>query len=192
MPTPNPAALEFLQTRRSRPPKILTLPVPTRDQLMPLLKAAARCPDHGKIEPWRFIVLEEAALRRLAGLVATRGAALGHTPEQITKSQNQFASGHLAVAVIAVEKPSDKVPAIEQLYSAGAVAYGLLNAALAAGWGAGWLSDWPAHDDAFKRQALDLASTENIVGFIHIGTETRVPPERPRPDIEAITTWQSS
>ncbi|MEN8837436.1 MAG: nitroreductase family protein, partial [Celeribacter marinus] len=66
MPTPNSAALDFLQTRRSRPSKTLTTPVPTRDELAPLLTAAARTPDHGKLEPWRFIVLERAAMTRLA------------------------------------------------------------------------------------------------------------------------------
>ncbi len=192
MPTPNTAALEFLQTRRSRPAKTLTTPVPTRAQLMPLLNTAARCPDHGKLEPWRFIVLERTALRRLSALVATRGDALGHDAAKITKSQNQFATGDLAVAVIEVQKPSEKVPAIEQTYSAGAVAYGLLTTALAAGWGASWLSDWPAHDADFKKTALGLADNERVVGFVHIGTETRRPPERPRPDIEAITTWHSN
>ena len=56
MPAPNPAALEFLLTRRSRPAKTLTTPVPDREALMQILTAAARTPDHGKLEPWRFIV----------------------------------------------------------------------------------------------------------------------------------------
>jgi len=189
---PNQAASAFLETRRSRPAKTLVLPVPTPEQLMPLLNTAARCPDHGKLEPWRFIVLEKAALRRLSDIVGDRGVALGYDEAQITKTQNQFATGNLAVAVIHVAKESAKVPAIEQVYSAGAAAYGLLMASLAAGWGASWLSDWPAHDAEFKTRALGLAANENIVGFIHIGTESRIPPERPRPDIKAITTWQSS
>ncbi|MGE4326602.1 MAG: nitroreductase family protein, partial [Pseudodonghicola sp.] len=65
MPTPNPAALDFLLTRRSRPAKTLTTPAPTRDELEPILRAAARTPDHGKLEPWRFIVIEQAAMARL-------------------------------------------------------------------------------------------------------------------------------
>jgi len=66
MPTPNPAALEFLLNRRSRPAKTLTTPVPTMDELRVILTAAARTPDHGKLEPWRFIVLQKAALMRIA------------------------------------------------------------------------------------------------------------------------------
>ena len=73
----NTAALEFLLTRRSRPQKTLIAPVPTRDQLTPILTAAARTPDHGKLEPWRFIVLEKGALRRLGDLARTRAARSG-------------------------------------------------------------------------------------------------------------------
>ena len=65
MPSPNPQAMDFLLTRRSRPAKTLTTPAPDRDQLVPILTAAARSPDHGKLEPWRFIVLGRTALERL-------------------------------------------------------------------------------------------------------------------------------
>lgn len=189
MPQPNDAALEFLLTRRSRPAKTLSTPVPDRDALMVLLTAAARTPDHGKLEPWRFIVLEKPALQRLADLVPGRGLALGREAEQITKAVAQFASADLAVAVISSPKSSDKIPEIEQVYSAGAVCLALLNAALAAGWGANWLSGWPSHDRGFVADGLGLAPHETVAGFIHLGTETSAPPERPRPDIAAITTW---
>ena len=191
MPTPNPAALDFLLSRRSRPAKTLGLPVPDSDALRPLLAAATRVPDHGKLEPWRLIVLERAALVRLAGLVAEASARLGKSPEDIAKAETQFADAHLAVAVIESPKPSDKIPAIEQTYSAACVCLSLLNAALAAGWGANWLSGWPSHDRGFAQTALGLAEHERIAGFLHIGTEGAAPPERPRPDIDAITTWVS-
>lgn len=191
MPNPNPAALEFLLSRRSRPAKTLGLPVPTQDELGPILTAAGRSPDHGKLEPWRFIVLERAALNRLAGLVDVCGKALGRSPEDITKARTQFADGNLAVAVVEVQKPSEKIPVLEQTYSAGAVCLALLNAALASGWGANWLSGWPAHDRGFVEKGLGLEPHERLAGFIHIGTETSAPPERPRPDIDAITTWMS-
>ena len=189
MPTPNPAALDFLLTRRSRPAKTLSSPAPDHDTLMTLLTAAARTPDHGKLEPWRFIVIDHAAMAPLAALAQTRGEALGYEPDQIGKGRIQFDQGHLAVAVIEVQKPSDKIPPLEQTYSAGAACLALLNAALAAGWGANWLSGWPSHDRAFMEQGFDLAAHERIAGIIYFGTETSVPPERPRPDLEAITTW---
>lgn len=189
MLTPNPDALHFLQTRRSRPAKTLTTPVPDRDTLMPLLTAAARTPDHGKLEPWRFIVIEKPAMARIAQTAEDCGAALGLEPEQVAKGRAQYDQGNLAVVVVEVEKPSAKVPVLEQTYSAGAVCLSLVNAALAAGWGANWLSGWPSHDRGFMTQAFGLAAHERIAGIIHIGTETNQPPERPRPDIDSITSW---
>ncbi len=189
MPPANAAALDFLLTRRSRPAKTLTTPVPDRAAIDTLLTAAARTPDHGKLEPWRFIVLGKPALSRLADMVPARGEALGIDPEKITKGQTQYAQADLAIAVISSPKPSEKIPQIEQIYSAGAVCLALLNAALAAGWGANWLSGWASHDRDFIRDGLGLADHETVAGFIHLGTETNPPPERPRPDLQSITTW---
>ncbi|WP_103762193.1 nitroreductase family protein [Roseovarius confluentis] len=189
MPAPNSAAMDFLLTRRSRPAKTLTGPAPTAQELRPILTAAARSPDHGKLEPWRFIVLDRAAMPRLATLVRDRGAVLGKSEEDIAKAAKQYEDGQLAVAVVEVRKPSDKIPAIEQTYSAGAVCLALLNAALASGWGANWLTGWATHDREFISQGLGLADNESIAGLIFLGTETSAPPERPRPDIDSITTW---
>lgn len=189
MPDPNPDALAFLLSRRSRPAKTLAPPVPDAVALAPLLEAAARTPDHGKLEPWRFIVIARPAMARLAAVAEERGKALELDAEQIAKGRAQFDESHLAVAVIEAPKPSAKIPALEQTYSAGAVCLALLNAALAAGWGANWLSGWPSHDRGFMAKALGLAPHERIAGLIHIGTETAQPPERPRPDLGQIVTW---
>jgi nitroreductase len=192
MPAPNLDALNFLLTRRSRPAKTLVAPAPDRATLEKLLTAAARTPDHGKLEPWRFIVIEKGAMARMADVAQARGEALGLDAEQVVKGRSQFDQGHLAVAVIEVHKPSPKIPVLEQTYSAGAVCLALLNAALAAGWGANWLSGWPSHDRGFMTDALGLADHERIAGFIHIATESSAPPERPRPDVDAITSWISA
>lgn len=189
MPERNQAALDFLLTRRSRPAKTLQAPVPTAQELRPILSAAARTPDHGKIEPWRFIVLQKGAMRRLAELARERGADLGIEAEKLDKGAAQFEAGNLAVVVVEVQKPSDKIPAIEQTYSAGAVCLALLNAALASGWGANWLSGWPSHDRGFVEEGLGLATHERVAGIVHIGTEKSAPPERPRPDLDVITSW---
>ncbi|ATF17640.1 nitroreductase family protein [Phaeobacter gallaeciensis] len=189
MPPRNDAALAFLQSRRSRPAKTLVAPAPSREELLPLLTAAARTPDHGKLEPWRFIVIERPAMARLAELTSQAGERLGKSAEDITKGRSQFELGQLAVAVVEVQKPSSKIPAIEQTYSAGAVCLALLNAALAAGWGANWLSGWASHDAEFCAEAFDLQAHERIAGLIHIATEASAPPERPRPDLDALTTW---
>ena len=177
MPAPNPAALDFLLTRRSRPAKTLTGPVPDRATLELILTAALRTPDHGKLEPWRLIVLQGAALPRLSGAVQTLGAAQSRDPEAVEKMAAQFATADLAVAVVAAPVPSSKVPEVEQLHSAGAV------------WGANWLSGWAAHERAFVEPHLGLKSSETVAGFIHIGTETNPPPERPRPDPAIKVAW---
>lgn len=191
MPEANTAALEFLLNRRSRPAKTLQAPAPDRAALAPILTAAARSPDHGKLEPWRFIVLERPALDRLAALAVTRGTALGLDPDQIEKTRTTYADSPLAVVVVSAPIPSEKVPEIEQIYSAGAVCLSLLNAALASGWGANWLSGWASHDRGFVEDGLGLAPGEAVAGVIHIGTERAAPPERPRPDLDQKTQWMS-
>ena len=191
MSDPRPEVLDFLLTRRSRPAKTLTTPIPTRDELGPILTAAARTPDHGKLEPWRFIVLEGAALQRLAEVVVTRGPQLGVEGDKLEKARTQFANADLVVAVISSPVPSPKVPEIEQILSAGAVCLSLLNAALASGWGANWLTGWMASDRSFLKHGLSLSKSEFVAGFIHIGTQRAAPPERPRPDVDAITKWVS-
>lgn len=192
MPAPNPQALDFLLTRRSRPAKTLTAPAPTREELRPLLTAALRVPDHGKLEPWRLIVLEKPALARLAALAGARAEALELDAAKRAKAVAQFGDADLAVAVISAPKPSEKVPEIEQLHSAACVCLSLLNAALAAGWGANWLSGWASHDAEFCREGLGLREGESVAGFIHVGTETKPAPERPRPDLDALSEWRDA
>lgn len=192
MPDPNPAALDFLLTRRSRPAKTLTAPYPAHDGLTPILTAGARSPDHGKLEPWRFIVLEGGALTRLGALAQARGDALGLEAEKSAKVATSFSDSGLCVAVIASPVDSPKVPRIEQHLSAGAVCLAVLNAALASGWGANWLTGFVAMDRDFLTDGLGLEPQEFVAGFIHIGTERMAPPDRPRPDLDAKTTWVSA
>lgn len=189
MPDTNQAALDFLLTRRSRPAKTLITPIPTRAELDPILTAAARTPDHGKLEPWRFIVLEKPALDRLAALAKSRCIALGFEEALVEKNCLQFATANLAITVVAAPVESVKVPEMEQILSAGAVCLSMLNAALASGWGANWLSGPMSEDRDFMTEGLNLAPHEFVAGFIHIGTERITPPERPRPDLDRITTW---
>ena len=189
MPTPNPAALMFLQNRRSRPAKTMTLPVPSQAQVTEILTAALRVPDHGKLEPWRFVVVQGAAMGRLADLAESRAKALGYDAEKIAKGRGQFDLGLLALVVISSPKAHEKVPQIEQVLSAGAVCLGILNAAEAAGWGANWLSGWPSHERGFVEAAFGLSATETVAGIVHIATEANLGPDRPRPDVARLTKW---
>ena len=186
----NTTVLNFLKTRRSRPAKTLTLPVPSKDEVQDLLEIASRSPDHGALVPWRFIVIEgREVMDRLGVLAQERGEALGIEAEKIAKGRSQFDNGNLAVVIVEVRKPSPKFPAIEQTYAVGGVCLAFLNAALASGWGANWLSSWASHDREFCVRGLNLAENETIAGIIHIGTETTTPPERSRPDVASITSW---
>jgi nitroreductase len=191
MPTPNPEAMNFLLTRRSRPARTLTAPVPTRDELMPILTAAARVPDHGKLEPWRFMVLTGDALKRLAKSADLVGQQLGLGDEEKAKGVSAFADAQMIVAIISVPRPTHKIPQLEQWLSGGAVGVSLVNAALASGWGACWLTGWAVEEEAFC-DAMGLNDGEWIIGLVHIGTETSEPPDRPRPDIAAMTAWIDS
>ena len=184
----NDAATAFLQTRRSHPPRLLTPPAPDRDEVMALLTMAARVPDHGKLEPWRFVVLRRDTLDRLAPLLRDAVLAAGQDEAAADKAASAFASP-LIVAVISAPVASDKVPEWEQVLSAGAVCLGLVNAALARGWGACWLTGFAALDRAFAATHLGVAGDERIAGLIHLGTRGAPPPDRPRPDIASKTTW---
>lgn len=189
MPQLPTSALGFLSTRRSYPAKVMVPPVPSRDALMAILTTATRVPDHGKLEPWRLVVIKKSAMSRLADLAEARGVELGYDADKIAKGRGQFDRGLLAVAVIAAPVASDKVPELEQTLSAGALCFAIVAAAQASGWGANWLTGWAAHDAAFAARAFGCTGQEFIAGIIHIATEGAALPDRPRPDLSRLVTW---
>jgi nitroreductase len=188
----NPQAFAFLANRQSEVAKVFTLPVPDRDELVEILQAASRVPDHGKLEPWRLVVIEAPAMARIAGLAEAHARAVGADAQATDKARGQFDRGHLAVVVISSPKATEKVPLAEQILSAGALCLGVVNAASAKGWGANWLSGWPSHDAAFIARAFDCTPGETVAGIIHIGTPTSPAPDRPRPDLGKIVSWLSA
>lgn len=189
MPDKNPAVLDYLSKRISYPAKVMTGPAPTRDELMPILTAALRVPDHGKLEPWRLIVVERPAMARLADLAEARARETGGDAERIDKGRGQFDRGHLAVVVISSPKPVEKIPQIEQILSAGALCMNIVHAATAAGWGANWLTGWVSHDPVFAERAFGCTDAETVAGIIHIATPAAPMPDRPRPDLGRILQW---
>lgn len=189
MPAPNQAVLDYLATRQSHPAKVMTGPAPSRDAVMTILAAATRVPDHGKLEPWRLVVVEKPAMARLADLAEVRARELGADPEKIDKGRGQFDRGHLAVVVIASPKPSEKIPPVEQLLSAGALCMNILHAATAAGWGANWLTGWVSHDPVFAARAFGCTDAETVAGILHVATPAAPVPDRPRPDLSRIVTF---
>ena len=178
--------LALLATRRSGKPRDLVAPGPTAAEIDQMLAIAARTPDHGKLAPWRFVVIEDRA--RFADLLESVWAA-DHpgAPAHELETARQFASQAPAVvAVLSAPVHGHKVPVWEQELSAGAATMNLLHAAHATGYAAGWLTGWPAFSDNV-RAAFGTAD-QRLVGFVFIGTPSRPLDERPRPDLAAIVS----
>ncbi len=184
--------LDFLLTRRSVPVKMLSAPAPDDATLRQLLTAAARVPDHGKLVPFRFAVLRRQGIDRLARLTREIGTAQGRDPDKLIKQAAAFDDAPLTVAVICTPNLGSPVPLIEQESAAALACLSLVNAAEAAGFGGHWLTGWMARDPEFLEAAFNLAEPQAVSGFIHLGTVKTQPAERPRPDLDAITTWDAS
>lgn len=181
--------LDLLQTRRSVPPHLLAGPGPSAEEVERLLKIASRVPDHGKLAPWRFLVIEGEAQRRVGDLIAGAFQAdePGASPDRIAQERQRLARAPLVIGVVSTARPHVKIPEWEQLLSAGAVCMNLIVAANAMGYGTAWLTEWFAFDRRIL-DALGLAPTETMAGFIHIGRAPEPQPDRPRPDLADIVT----
>ena len=199
MPIPNrsdanvTAGLMFLNGRRSVPARQLEAPAPEGAVLERMLAAAVRVPDHGKRVPWRFVRIAGAAREALGEALVAR--ALERDPDAgaatLEKDRNRF-HAPLAIAVVARLGPDEKIPEAERFASACCVCFALLMAAQAEGFGAQWLTGWPAYDEAVLR-LLGLDADERIAGFIHVGTPKLEAPERERPDpLALLTDWSPS
>lgn len=187
LPTPAPDMLERLATRRSAPAQDLIGPGPTPEQVETLLCIGLRTPDHGKLFPWRLVVLSPAARERIAGQLAPL-TALQPDPGKANAVLAKLTRPPLTVLVISRPVDGHKVPVWEQQLSAGAVCMNLEHAANALGFSASWITDWYAYDrDAMA--LFDLADGETIAGFIHIGHLQNAPLERPRPTLPDKVTW---
>lgn len=192
VPKPIVIPLDTLNQRRSVPSRQLGEPGPDDNQLDQLLQAAIRVPDHGKLVPFRLLTIRGEARARLG----TTLAEIHHrnesdiSPSSLDKDRERFNHAPLIVTVIArIEHDHPKIPAQEQLLSAGCVAYNLLIGAQALGFGAQWLTGWAAYDADVAR-VLGLGANENIIAFVHIGNAKEAAPERVRPSvIDVASEW---
>jgi nitroreductase len=186
LPTPSDELARRLATRRSAPAQALIAPGPSSAEIDRILALGARTPDHGKLFPWRFVVMGP---RSRADLAARLGPLADRQP-QPDKARAVLAklvNPPLTLLVVSAPVPSPKVPEWEQQLSAGAVCMNLEHAAGALGYSTSWITDWYAYD----REALALYGVdegERVAGFIHIGTLAEPPLERPRPDLSAKVT----
>ena len=185
------SALALLETRRSAKPRDLVAPGPTDAELQRILAIAARTPDHGKLAPWRFVVVGREQRDRLADLL--RQALAKHDPNATAAhhdKEEEFARQAPALVVL-VSAPTEghKIPVWEQQLSCGAAGMNLLLAAHALGYAAGWLTGWRAYDERVR--AAFCGPGERIAGFIFIGSPGRELDERPRPEpASLVRDWQ--
>ena len=180
--------LSLLRTRRSGKPRDLVAPGPDAEQLRAILEVALRTPDHGKLAPWRFIIVPQEQRGRLAALLES--AYRREKPDAgrlELETMHQFANQAPAL-VVALSAPvsGSKIPVWEQELSSGAAIMNLLHATHAMGFAAGWLTGWPAYNEDV-RSAFAQAG-ERIAGFIFIGTPGKAQEERPRPDYDQIVS----
>lgn len=187
----NQALRDHLLTRRSVGMAFLQEPGPDAAQLETLLTIATRVPDHGKITPWRLVVYQGEARRavgeRLAQIAAKRNPDLDAAGLDIERGR--FLPAPLTVGVISSPQNHPKVPEIEQLLSAGNVAFNLVHGAYALGFAASWVTRWYAFD-AEAAAMLGAREGEQFVGFVHIGTPTAAIEDRPRPALgDIVTEW---
>jgi len=186
----SPSAL--LATRRSGKARDLIAPGPDAGQLRRILSAAMRVPDHGKLAPWRFVVID--ADRRDAFAALLTDAYLAEKPSAgrlEIEAMEQFArQGETIIAVLSTPAENSKIPRWEQELSAGAACMTLLIAAHAEGFVGSWLTGWAAYDPLVL-QALGGAPSDRIAGFLFVGSPSRELEERPRPGYEAVVShWK--
>lgn len=182
--TASPDVLRFLALRRSTSAVTLTEPGPDADQVVDLLHLAARVPDHGKLAPWRFVVM--AGEDKAVFAARLDAVALAQDDAKRMAKLAKLKIPPLAVVVISSTKASE-IPEWEQVLSAGAVCTNLVAATLAMGFGANWITDWYSYD-AEATAVLGLAEGERIAGFVMIGTPREPPLERERPDLDPLVT----
>jgi nitroreductase len=184
--------LSLLATRRSGKPRDLIAPGPDAAQLDQILEIAARTPDHGKLAPWRFVVVPEDRRVTLAGVITDAYRAERPQAARLEiEALEQFATQAPAlVVVLSSPKSESHIPLWEQELSAGAACMNLLHAAHAMGFAGGWLTGWAAYSDAV-RDAFG-AAPERIAGFIFLGTPAKQLEERPRPDLgKIVSSWRA-
>ncbi|MBI1384306.1 MAG: nitroreductase [Rhizobiales bacterium] len=190
----NQDAIELLLTRRSVSTKWLGEPGPGDEALEIILTAAARVPDHKKLEPWRFIVFEGEARRQFGELLAGIAAleeSRGREAKSLEEDAGRLLRAPTVICVVSSPVQDAPVPLWEQTLSAGAVCQNILLAATALGFGAQWVTEWLSYSEA-AGILLGLASHERVAGFIYVGTPSERPIDRPRPDLERkVTLWRA-
>jgi nitroreductase len=187
LPSPTVSHETLARLASGVPPRRRAWPIPDRPKPTSTssLTLGARSPDHGKLTPWRFVVLG----RQTRGEIAERLAAMAvdkALPAKATAVLSKLTAAPVTILVLSTARPASK-PEWEQVLSAGAVCMNIEHAAGALGFASSWITDWYSYD-AEAAALFGVTSDERVAGFIHIGTPVEPLLERERPDIAALTT----
>jgi nitroreductase len=179
--------MSALEARRSA--KKLTEPAPSRAQLEQVLRAGANAPDHGRLRPWRFIVLQGAGCAQLGELMATalKSKVPNASSEQLANERAKALRAPVIIAV-AAKLTSGKIPEVEQVLAAGAAAENMFLATQALGYGAMWKTGDAAYSPTVK-EYLGLVPADHIVAFLYIGT-VEVPGNPTPVSLEGLVSWR--
>ncbi len=182
-------ALDALLNRVSVPR--LVEPAPDAAQRELLFRAASRAPDHGQLRPWRFLTIEGAAREQLGALLAEAVQAQGETTEAaLEKAHAMPLRAPLLIVVIANVQNHFKVPKSEQRLAAACAAHAILLAAYAQGIGAVWRTGELSYSPQVAK-GLGLADTEELIGFLYVGTPLNPPRTAPVVSVEAfVSAWE--
>lgn len=185
----NQVLLDYLKTRRSVGIGFLQEPGPNAAELEQILTIGTRVPDHGKLTPWRLVVWEGDARIRAGEKIAEVARRNNPAVEEaaLEADRRHFLPAPLTIGVVFSPKHSPKIPELEQFMSAVNVCFALEHAAFASGFAATWTTRWVVFDAA-AQAALGARGGERFIGFIHIGTPTIKPEDRPRPPLETVVT----
>lgn len=187
--------ISLLLTRRSGKARDMAEPGPDAAQTDLILRAATRVPDHGKLSPWRLVIIPKDQRTDFGAMLAS--AYRAEKPDagrlEVEAMENFAKSAPLMIALISTPVESSKVPVWEQQLSAGAVAMQLLNAAQALGFAGNWLTGWPSFSRTVAESLGAFGALDQVAGFFFFGTATKPLEERPRPETAAVVSmWRAN
>lgn len=190
------STLSFLQTRRSVKAADMPEGRPDEATLKSILSAGLRVPDHGKLAPWKIVIIDGDA-RRAFGEQVLRPAFLKNQRSDAPESTldleaARFERAGVVLAVLSTPTVPHKIPLWEQHLSAGAVCQNIVVAAQSEGYATQWLTEWTAFDPDVKAALGCQSDDDQVAGLIYIGGKLTNTEDRPRPDYDAVVSRWSS
>jgi nitroreductase len=147
----------------------LGAPGPDPHELTAMLDAADTAPDHGRLHPWRLVVLDATDRDRVSAAYADAQRGRDDDAELVARAASKPLRGPCVIAAFARSVPHAKVEPWEQLVAAGCAVHNLCLAATALGYATAWRTGWFVGDPGV-RSALGAAGDETVIGLVHVGT----------------------